>query len=402
MRQESPETSAVSLLDRGVAEVIDRRSLENKLRRRTPLRVKFGIDPTGYQLHLGHVVPLRKLRAFQEAGHKAVLIIGDYTARVGDPSGKDKSRTALSAEQTKKFAATYLEQVGRVLDLKKAEVRYNSEWLDKFTAQDFLRLMMSVSANQLLTHETFRRRLDKGLPLGVHELTYPLLQGYDSVAVQADIELGGLDQKFSLLTGRDVQAAYGQDKQDILLFDYLVGTDGKEKMSKTLNNFIAIEDAPADMYGKVMSIPDKLILSYFTLATDMDAAGLETVKRELRQKKANPRDTKAALAKTIVGLYYGPKEAQEAEFEFTHVHRRGGQPSAMPVVEVKPGEHSLLNLLVSHNLAASRSEARRLVEQGGVKIDQRTITDWEQPIVAVDGAVLQVGKRKFVKFLVRT
>ncbi len=389
------------LLDRGVAEIIERRSLETKLRRHKPLRVKFGIDPTGYQLHLGHVVPLRKLRAWQDAGHQAVLIIGDYTAQVGDPSGRDKTRNALSAEQTKKFAATYLDQVSRVIDLKRAEVRYNSEWFDRFTAADFLKLMMSVSANQLLTHETFRRRLDRGLPLGLHELTYPLLQGYDSVAVKADIELGGTDQKFSLLTGRDVQAAYGQDKQDVLLFDYLLGPDGKEKMSKTAGNIIAIEDAPNEMYGKVMSIPDRLILPYFTLATDAASEVLAETKKELRGKKTNPRDLKARLAKTIVTQYHGEKAATEAEFEFTHIHRRKGQPSAMPTIEVRGGEHSILNLLVNHKLALSRSEARRLIEQGGVKIDQRKITDWEQTIVAIDGAVLQVGRRKFVRLFVR-
>lgn len=391
----------VNLLDRGVAEIVERRSLETKLHRRQPLRVKFGIDPTGYQLHLGHVVPLRKLRAFQDAGHQAVLIIGDYTARIGDPSGRDTTRGALSAEQTKKFAATYLDQISRILDVKRAEVRYNSEWFGTFTAADFLRLMTAVSVNQLLSHETFRRRLDQGRPLGLHELSYPVLQGYDSVAVEADLELGGTDQKFSLLTGRDIQAAYGQDKQDIMLFDYLLGTDGKKKMSKSVGNTIAIEDPPGEMYGKTMSIPDKLILPYFTLATDANIEELTAVRQELKKKTTNPRDLKVRLAKTIVGLYHGDKAATEAAFEFTHVHRKKGQPSAMPTIEIKAGEHSILNLLVNHRLAASRSEARRLVEQGGVKIDRQTITDWEQPVVAVDGAVLQVGKRKFVKFVIQ-
>lgn len=391
---------ALHLLTRGVAEAIDRRSLEAKLRRRKPLRVKFGIDPTSHQLHLGHVVPLRKLRAFQEAGHQAVLIIGDYTAQVGDPSGRDSSRTPLSAEQTKRFASTYLDQVSRVIDVVRTEVRYNSEWFSRFSAADFLQLTMSVNANSLLTHETFRRRLDRGLPLGVHELLYPLLQGYDSVAVKADIELGGTDQKFSLLTGRDVQAAYGQDKQDVLLFDYLLGTDGKQKMSKTLANTIAIEDSPNDMYGKVMSIPDKLILQYFTLATDATEAELAEVAKTLRAKKKNPRELKDRLARAIVASYHDEKSATQAAFEFTHVFRKKGQPSNMESIVVRPGEHSILNLLVSHHLASSRSEARRLVEQGGVKIDQKPITDWEAPIAVVDGAVLQVGKRKFVRFSV--
>lgn len=394
-------TAEQHLLERGVSEVVERRSLESKLGRRKSLRVKFGIDATGYQLHLGHVVPLRKLRAFQDAGHQAVLILGDYTAQIGDPSGRDKARSSLSAEQTKKFAATYLDQVGKILNLRRTEVHYNSEWFSTFTAADFLRLLMSVSANQLLTHETFRQRLAKGSPLGLHELTYPLLQGYDSVAVRADLELGGMDQKFSLLTGRDVQAAYGQDKQDIMLFDYLLGTDGKTKMSKTAGNFIAIDDAPNDMYGKVMSIPDKLIVIYTTLATDAATEEIVTLKSALRKKTTNPRDEKAKLASTIVELYHGQAAATAAEFEFNHVFRKKGQPTSMDTAVVRPGEHSVLNLLVSHHLANSRSEARRLVEQGGVKLDQKTITDWETPIVAVDGAVLQVGKRKFVKFSIQ-
>lgn len=387
----------LELLDRGVADAVDRRSLETKLRRHRPLRVKFGIDPTGYQLHLGHVVPLRKLRAFQRAGHRAVLIIGDYTAQVGDPSGRDKIRAALSFEQTRRFAAGYLDQVGKILDVQKAEVRYNSEWFNAFSPADFLKLMMCVSANQLLAHETFRKRLDQGLPLGLHELMYPLLQGYDSVAVEADLELGGLDQKFSLLTGRDIQAAYGQDQQDIMLFDYLLGTDGKQKMSKTLNNFIAIEDAPDQMYGKTMSIPDKLIMPYFTLATDTPTAELKAIAQELKAKKKNPRDLKTRLAKTIVGLYHGEAAAEEAEVEFRATFRKGGQPSKIPTIATTTGQHQLINLLISHQLVASRSEARRLIEQGGVKINKQVVTDWETPITVRDGMVLQVGKRKFVK-----
>ncbi len=388
------------LLTRGVAETIDRRSLETKLRRGKPLRVKLGIDPTGYQLHLGHVVPLRKLRAWQRAGHRAVLIIGDYTAQIGDPSGRGKTRSVLSHEQTKKFAGGYLDQVGRILDLAKTEVRHNSEWFDLFTAADFLRLMMTVSASQLLAHETFRQRVDQGQPLGLQELMYPLLQGYDSVAVEADVELGGTDQKFSLLTGRDVQAAYGQEKQDIMLFPYLLGTDGRKKMSKTLKNYIAIEDSPEEMYGKTMSLPDKLIPSYFTLATDAPERELQDVARQLKSRKTNPRDLKIRLAKTIVALYHGEPAADEAEMEFRATFRKGGQPSKIPAIEVRAGRHQLINLLISHQLVPSRSEARRLIEQGGLKIDQQRVTDWETPIAARDGMLLQIGKRKFVKLTV--
>lgn len=388
------------LLTRGVAETIERRSLETKLRRGKPLRVKFGIDPTGYQLHLGHVVPLRKLRAWQQAGHRAVLIIGDYTAQIGDPSGRDKTRSALSPEQTKKFAAGYLDQVGRILDLAKTEVRYNRQWFDRFTAADFLRLMTTVNASQLLTHETFRQRIDRGQPLGLQELMYPLLQGYDSVAVEADVELGGIDQKFSLLTGRDVQAAYGQEKQDLMLFDYLLGTDGRQKMSKTLKNCIAVEDSPEEMYGKIMSLPDKLILPYFTLATDAPEAELQDIARQIKSRKTNPRDLKIRLAKTVVALYHGQPAADEAELEFRATFRKGGRPSVIPAVEVRAGRHQLINLLISHQLVTSRSEARRLIEQGGLKIDQQRVTDWETPIIVRDGMLVQIGKRKFVKLTV--
>lgn len=385
------------LLHRGVAEAIEEKHLALRLGRKNPLRVKFGIDPTGYRVHIGHLVPLRKLRAFQEAGHQAVLIIGDYTAQIGDPSGRDRTRSALSLEQTKRFASGYLDQIGRVLDMRRTEVRYNSEWFSTFRPADFLRLMTAVSANNLLAHDTFRKRLDRGQPLGLHEMMYPLLQGYDSVAVKADVELGGNDQKFSLLTGREVQAAYGQEKQDIMLFDYLLGTDGRQKMSKTLANTIDIEDTPKDMYGKVMSIPDKQILSYYELATDASSAKLAEIKRTLRKKTTNPRDLKAELAKIIVTNYYDQPAAEQAEFEFIHVFRKHGAPIDMPTAEIAPGEHDLINLLVSHKLVTSRSEARRLIEQGGVKIDQRPVTDWTKKITAQNNAVLQVGKRRFVR-----
>lgn len=385
------------LLQRGVLETIDRRSLETKVRRGRPLRVKFGIDPTGYQVHLGHVVALRKLRAFQDAGHQAILIIGDYTAQVGDPSGRDKTRSALSHDQTRKFAAGYLDQIQHILNLKKTEVHYNSEWFGEFSAADFLRLMTTVSANNLLAHETFRQRLAKGLSLGLHEMMYPLLQGYDSVAVRADVELGGADQKFSLLTGRDVQTAYHQDQQDIMLFDYLLGTDGKVKMSKTANNYIAIEDAPGEMYGKVMSIPDKQILPYFTLATDESEDVLAEISKTIRSKKGNPRDLKVRLAKAIVTLYHGAQAADTAETEFRATFRKGGVPSTMPTISVRSGQHQLINVLISHQLVASRSEGRRLIEQGGVKIDKQPVTDWETPITVRDGMILQIGKRRFVK-----
>lgn len=390
------------LLTRAVQEVIELRSLTNKLERRRPLRVKLGVDPTGYHLHLGHVVPLRKLRAFQEAGHQAVLVIGDYTAQVGDPSGKDKTRSALKAEQVEKFAAGYLDQVGLILDMAKTEVRHNSEWFGKFTAAEFLQLLSRMTVNQLLAHETFRRRIDQGLPLGLHELAYPLLQGYDSVAVQADVELGGVDQKFNLLAGREMQVAHNQPPQDVMLVHYLMGTDGQKKMGKTEDNYIALDDSAEAMFGKTMSIPDTLIGHYFELATDVATDEIQAIEKSLKTKTTNPRDVKVRLAKAIVSLYHGQAVAEQAATEFSHVFQKKGLPSALPTATVKPGPHSLLNLLVSQRLASSRSEARRLITQGGVKVDRQPITDWESTVTVSDGMIIQVGKRKFLKLEVKS
>lgn len=390
-----------ALLDRSVVEIIDRKSLELRLGRRRPLRIKLGIDPTGHHIHLGHAVVLRKLAAWQAAGHHPILIIGDYTARVGDPSGKDKARSALSEREVKDFAATYIEQVGRILNVKKTEIRYNSEWLSRMTPNDFIRLLSTMTVNQVLAHDTFRRRLDRGQSLSLHELTYPLLQGYDSVAVEADVELGALEQKFNLLAGREVQRAYGQEPQEVMILDYLLGTDGKEKMSKTLNNFIALDDPPAEMYGKVMSIPDKAILPYFELATDTAADDITVYRTALRKKTENPRDIKAKLAQNIVAMYNGPDAAQAAAEEFHRVFRKRAVPLDTPVISITPGEHNLIALLVSHQLVASRTEARRLIEQGGVRIDREVVADWNATITVRDGMVLQVGKRKFLKLSTR-
>lgn len=394
--------SADDLLTRGVVEVIDAKHLAFKLRGSRPLRVKLGIDPTSHELHLGHAVALRKLRAFQRAGHRAVLIIGDYTARIGDPSGRDKTRLALSADQVQRYAETYLEQVGRIIDLKRTEVRRNSEWFDDFTVADIVKLLGQTTVKQLLAHEGFRQRLEADRPLSLHELLYPLLQGYDSVAVEADVELGGLDQRFNLLTGRDIQRAYGQESQDVVLMDYLLGVDGRAKMSKTLKNTIALTDPPEEMYGKIMSIPDKLIAPYFALAADAPAAEVAEVKRGLRNKKTNPRDLKMRLAERVVELYYGSAEAQRSAGEFSRVFRRKEAPAKMDTAAVRPGRHALINLLVSQRLVASRSEARRLIEQGGIRVNHQVVNDWEASVDVVDGTILQVGKRRFVRLTIES
>ncbi len=393
-------TTPNPLLDRGVAEIIDRASLVQRLGRRRPLRIKFGIDPTAHDIHLGHAVPLRQLRAWQEAGHTAVLIIGDFTARVGDPSGRDKERLPLSPAQTKKFGAGYLDQISGIVDIRRAEIRHNSEWFDRMTAADFLRLLGKVTVNQVLAHETFRRRLDAKRALGLHEVSYPILQGYDSVAVQADVEIGGLDQKFNLLAGRDMQLAHEQEPQEIIMFDYLLGTDGKQKMSKSLNNTIGLGDSAEQMFGKVMSIPDKLIPQYFTLATTVEPEVVATIVKELRSKKTNPKHLKARLATEIVTLYHGAAAAARASQDFTNVFQHKRLPTSIPTATIRPGEHPIINLLVSQRLTSSRSEARRLIEQGGVKLNQRPVVGWDAAVTIHSGDVLQVGKRTFIRFSV--
>lgn len=387
------------VLQRGVGEILQVEHLLRQSQRKT-LRVKLGIDPTGYQLHLGHAVPLRKLRAFQDAGHQAVLIIGDFTAQIGDPTGRDVSRTSLSPEQTKKFASEYLAQASKVLDIHKVEVRYNSEWFGKMSAQDLLGLCSKFSLNQLLSHDTFAQRLEKGKPVAVHEILYPILQGYDSVAVQSDVELGGTDQKFNVLAGRETQKLFMQDEQDIVLLKYLHGTDGKQKMSKTAGNYIALDDSSAEMYGKLMSVPDTLVWEYLELASTMPLPEIAALRTQLKKKEIHPRDLKAVMAKTITALYHGTSDVIFAEAHFDDVHRKKTAPTDMPTIQVRGTEHNILNILVSQQLAGSRTEARRLVEQGGVRIDQQDVVQWDVPVKIKNGSVLQVGKRRFVKILI--
>lgn len=394
----SPENTTIKdLLERAVVEVIDHQRLATRLRRGRPLRVKYGIDPTSHYLHLGHAVGLRKLRAFQRAGHQAVLVIGDFTARLGDPSGRDTARPVLTTKQVESFAETYLQQAGKIIDLKRTEVRYNSEWLAAMEPENFIKLLSTTTVQQLLAHETFSNRMRKGLPLGAHEILYPLMQGYDSVAVRADVELGAVEQKFNLLSGREVQRAHEMGEQDVVMVDYLIGTDGRQKMSKTAGNTINLTDTAEDMFGKVMSIPDKLIVPYFTLTTDVGEELISQTKKDLRNKTKNPRDIKLNLAQEVVGQFYSPKETEEAAERFVTVHRKKELPNKMPAIVLRPGKHQLIDVLVSQKIADSRSAARRLVEQGGVKIDRQPVTDWETPIEIKHGTVIEIGKRRFFR-----
>lgn len=384
------------LLNRGVGEVIVEESLKRKLGSGRKLRVKYGIDPNKPDIHLGHAVPIRKLKAFQDLGHTAVFIIGDYTARIGDPSEKEKTRESISEEVVKNNADKFFTQAFRILDKDKTEIHLQSEWFKNFDLEKIIEIASKVSVSQVMEHETFKKRLEKKQPFMLHEIIYPLLQGYDSVAVKADVEIGGTDQKFNLLMGRQLQKAYGQPEQDILMMNYLIGLDGKEKMSKSLGNYIAITDNPEDMYGKIMSIPDNLIMQYYELCTDVTEDALKIIEKELKEDK-NPRDVKAELAKIIVEMYHSAEEAEKAAGEFDKVFSRREKPTEIPIKKIEVSQCRADDLLMKCELVTSKSEARRLIKQGGVEVEGEKITDFDKVIQVKDEMIVQVGKRRFVK-----
>ena len=381
------------LLTRGVVEIIEKKSLEDKLASGKKLRIKFGIDPTAPDVHLGHGVPIRKLKKFQGLGHKIVYIVGDYTATIGDPSGQNKTRLVLSKDHVKINAKRYFTQAFKILDPQKTEVHYQSEWFNDFNLHHLIQLASKVTIEHLLSHDTFRSRLRKKMPFALHEMIYPILQGYDSVAVKADVEIGGADQKFNLLMGRQIQRAYGQTPQDILMVNYLLGTDGKAKMSKSLGNYISFLDGPTEMFGKIMSIPDELIPQYWELCTDMD---LGQLKIDLR-KHINPRDLKIRLGLEIVSEFYSREKALIAETEFNRIFRDKEMPTKIPQIEVETKFWKIVDLLVKVRLTDSKSEARRLIEQRGAKVDGVIIEDPEARFKVYVGMILAVGKRRYVQ-----
>lgn len=378
------------LLTRGVVEVIEKDHLEARLAKGEKLRVKFGIDPTAPDLHLGHTVPLRKLRKFQDAGHQAVMIIGDFTAQIGDPSGKDKTRPQLTEKDIKKNLKSYLAQAGKVLDVKKLEIRHNGDWFRK-NPELLLQLMSRMSIERLLERDDFQKRIKAGQDVTMLETLYPILQGYDSVAVKSDLEIGGNDQKFNLLMGRRIQRKYDMAEQDILTLPLLEGTDGVHKMSKSLGNYIGVTEEPAMMYGKVMSIPDDLTAKYTELLTDLNISEMESL------VGSNPRSAKMKLAKEIVRMYHDEKSAAAAEEEFVRVVSNKEAPSEIESLKLKVKNLALVDLLMETKMAASKSEARRLVEQGGVKINEEKQSDPMKTVELSKEILLQVGKRKFLK-----
>ncbi len=392
------ENTAITddFLKRGVETIIEKPSLIRQLKSGAKLRVKHGIDPTGENIHLGRAVVLRKLKQFQELGHKIVLIIGDFTAEIGDPSDKLEKRPFLTEEQVKKNLKSYLPQIGTIIDLKKAEVRYNSEWLKKLNFREISRLAEIFTVAQMIERKNFKERWERREEISLREFLYPLMQGYDSVAVRADVELGGSDQLFNLLAGRKIQEYYGQAKQNIMTTKMLLGLDGR-KMSTSWGNVINITENPSEMYGKIMSMKDELIPDYLELCTDTPPEEIDTMQKRILRGVLNPRDAKAKLAGEIVAIYQGKTEALKAAAGFKRVFQEHKLPTSMRRVVIKTREVPILDLLVKTKLVSSKSEAKRLILQKGVEIDGENETDWRKVIETKEGMVIQVGRRRFVK-----
>ena len=382
---------ANDLLTRAVANVIPRPLAEEKLKSKKPLRVYWGIDPTGTKLHLGHTVPMRKLKQFADAGHHVILVIGSFTAMIGDPSGRDTMREPLTKEQVKANFRTYKEQASRILDFGKIEVRENHEWLEKLRFEEILKLASHFTVQQMEERAMFAERMNKGKPVSVHEFLYPLMVGYDSVTLDVDCELGGTDQEFNMLAGRTMQKAFGKRKKFVLTTKLLEGLDGR-KMSKTYGNCVYIEDPPNEMYGKLMSLKDELIPIYMECCTDIPMDEIIIIEKKMIQEE-NPMQFKKQLAEEIVRIYHGEKAAKEAADGFSNVFAKGELPEDIPQIKAKKGE-SLLDVLLHAGMISSKNDGRRLLEQGGIHLDDKKISDGNSP--ATPG-VYKVGKRKFVK-----
>ncbi len=388
-----------SLLTHNVEEVIIKENLEKKLNSGKKLRIKLGCDPSRPDLHLGHSIVIRKLKKFQDLGHQVVFIIGDSTGMVGDPSGKSKTRPALSSEEVKKNAKSYFEQVGKILDIKKTEIRYNSEWFSKLSFEDVLTLTGKFTVARILERDDFSKRFKGGIDIGVNEIMYPIMQSYDSIMIEADVEIGGTDQKFNMLAGRNLQRKMEKPEQNVLTCPLLVGLDGKEKMSKSLDNYIGITEKPSLMFGKIMSISDEMIFYYFKLLTEITEEELDSIEKDLKDISKNPRDLKVKLAKNIIEIYHSRKEAEKAEEEFNKIFRDKQKPTDIEERKMENGKWKITDLLIELKMVSSKSDARRLIKQGGVKIDDIVQKDFEKEIEVKNGMIMQVGKRRFVKII---
>ncbi len=400
-----PLSEQMDLIKRGTSEIIPEeelvQKLEKSLKENKPLNIKLGCDPTRPDLHLGHSVVLRKLAQFQQLGHQAILIIGDFTGMIGDPSGRNSSRPPLSFDEARENGKSYFEQASKILDRYKTKIVHNSEWLRKMTFEDVIRLASKYTIARMLERDDFTKRYKGGIPISMHEVLYPLAQAMDSVAIQSDVELGGTDQKFNLLVGRDIQREFGMAPQVILTMPLLVGTDGVEKMSKSLDNYIGINESPKEIYGKTLSMPDDLIYLYYVLTTDATNQELRLIQQELADEKVNPRNIKRSLARKLVEMYHSSQDAFDAEIEFDNIFVKKGLPDEIEEfnIDTSMKELDILELIVTVGFAPSKGEARRLVAQGGVTIDGEKIVDIKEVIKLDKSKILKVGKRKFIKLI---
>jgi len=405
--QFKPVEEQLAYLKKGVAEIVPeaelRAKLEKSLKTGKPLRVKLGVDPTAPDIHLGHTVVIRKLKHFQEMGHTAVFLIGDFTAMVGDPTGQSETRPPLTREQVNANAETYLEQVFKILDREKTEIRYNSEWLEKLSSYDIVRLCAKYRVARMLEREDFRKRITEQQPISVHEFLYPLLVAYDSVVLEADVELGATEQKFNLLIGREIQREYNQELQIAVMMPILVGLDGQRKMSKSLGNYVGITEPPVEMFGKMMSIPDELMWSYYELVTDRTPAEIAELNKEVKSGKLHPMDAKMRLAEEVVSGFHGQEAGRKAAENFQRVFRDRQAPEEAPVQRIGTGPaKKLTTLLVELKLAPSKSEAERLIKQKGVEIDGNSVEDarLEMDLSKPREFLIRAGKKKFARLIV--
>ncbi|MEW6227289.1 MAG: tyrosine--tRNA ligase [Bacillota bacterium] len=399
----------MEILKRRTAEIISEEDLRDKLERASrnsePLNIKLGLDPSAPDIHLGHAVVLRKMREFQDLGHEVVLVVGDFTGRIGDPTGKSETRRQLSADEVVANARTYQEQAYKILDPARTRIAFNGEWLSKLTFEDVIKLASKYTVARMLEREEFRERFHQERPIYIHEFFYPFMQAYDSIALRADVELGGTDQKFNILFGRMLQREYDQEPQVAMLMPILAGIDGVQKMSKSLGNYIGVAEEPSEMYGKTMSIPDEVMMMYYELATTVPEEEMGSIRKGIESGALHPRDAKRRLAREIVTLYHGPEAACAAEREFDAVFRQGALPEDVPDVvvsqaELEDGKMWCPKLLVAAGLADSSSEARRLIAQGAVRVGDDRVTDPQARVALRSGVVVRVGKRRFARICI--
>lgn len=393
----------LKIIKKGTLDIINEeeliKKLEKSIKENKPLKIKLGLDPSAPDIHLGHTVVLRKLKQLQDLGHEIIIIIGDFTGKIGDPTGKSRMRKFLSDEEVLQNAKTYEEQVFKILDKEKTTIKFNSEWLSKLTFGDVLKLTGSTTVARMLEREDFKLRFENQRPIYLNEFFYPLMQAFDSTAIEADIEFGGTDQRFNLLSGRNLQKEIGEEPQIVIMMPLIEGLDGKNKMSKTLGNYIGIYESAKSKYQKVMEIPDELIVKYYTLLTDVDDEKIKEVEAKLKDKNVNPRDIKMDLAREIVSLYHTEEEVEQAEERFKMIFQMGQKPKDMDTVNVSKENFDLISTVVDKGLVSSKSEFRRLLLQGGIKINDKKIT-MEKDLPKEGEIVVQVGKKKFMKIIV--